>query len=135
MKLINETLKRIPGQGYIEGQHFMTLETLVTGMSDPDWLVNAASRVANGCEVLDVLFPEQLQSEEDEQVEQEAEQTEAVVATPAPVSTLPALPGFFPSAPAQAPVQPVPAVVATALPQAPAGVPLKRHVGQNRLVF
>lgn len=57
VQLVNDTLSAIPSQGYIEGQDFITLERLVSVMSDPDSLVNAASKVAKGMKSCDVLFP------------------------------------------------------------------------------
>lgn len=57
ISLVDDTLKQLPQNGYIEGQHFVTLEKLVEAMSDTDTLINAASRVKNGLAVADVLFP------------------------------------------------------------------------------
>lgn len=55
--LVNDTLKALPKEGYIEGQHFVALERLVEMMSDTDALLNAASKVRNGIAACDVLFP------------------------------------------------------------------------------
>ena len=55
--LVNETLKALPQEGYIEGQHYVALERLVETLSDTDALLNAASKVRNGIAPCDVLFP------------------------------------------------------------------------------
>lgn len=57
IQLVQETLKVLPQQGYIEGQAFLTLERLVETMSDADTLLNAAAKVKNGLAACDVLFP------------------------------------------------------------------------------
>ena len=57
IQLVQETLKVLPQQGYIEGQAFLTLERLVEAMSDADTLLNAAAKVKNGLAACDVLFP------------------------------------------------------------------------------
>lgn len=55
--LINETLSTLPKQGYILGEGYAKLIKLVDVLSDADDMVNAASKVANGMSVGDVLFP------------------------------------------------------------------------------
>ncbi len=55
--LVADTLKVLPQEGYIQGQEFVTLERLVTIMSETDSLLNAASKVKNGIPVCDALFP------------------------------------------------------------------------------
>lgn len=57
IKLVSETLKALPQEGYIEGQQFVALERLVEMLSDTDTLLNAASKVKNGIAPCDVLFP------------------------------------------------------------------------------
>jgi hypothetical protein len=57
IQLVTETLEQLPAEGYIEGQAFQMLEKLVEVMSDPDTLLNAASKVKNGIPPCDVLFP------------------------------------------------------------------------------
>lgn len=57
ISLVNETLKALPQEGYIEGQHFVALERLVEILSETDSLLNAASKVKNGIAPCDVLFP------------------------------------------------------------------------------
>jgi hypothetical protein len=57
IQLMNETLGQLPLEGYVEDQQFLMLEKLIEVMSDPDTLLNAASRVKNGIATCDVLFP------------------------------------------------------------------------------
>ena len=57
ISLINDTLKALPQEGYIDGQHYVALERLVDLLSDTDTLLNAASKVKNGVAPCDVLFP------------------------------------------------------------------------------
>ncbi len=86
--LVTDILKALPQEGYIEGQSFVSLEKLVEVMSDPDALLNAASKVKNGVPACDVLFPpEPVQAAEVEVVEvaQASESTNAVPVVPAAV--------------------------------------------------
>lgn len=55
--MVEDTLKSLPSEGYIQGQPFMTLLRLVDIMSDTDELLNAASKCKNGVAACDVLYP------------------------------------------------------------------------------
>lgn len=55
--LVQDTLKSLPPEGYIQGDPYLTLVRLVDIMSDTDELLNAASKVRNGVAACDVLYP------------------------------------------------------------------------------
>lgn len=55
VKLVSEVLSVLPKDGYIEGDAFALLSTLVETLADADAALTAASRVKNGMDVFVVL--------------------------------------------------------------------------------
>jgi len=107
--LVANTLAMLPREGYIEGAEFKTLQRLVQVMSDTDDLVNAASKVKNGIQVIDVLFPQLAASQQQPLPEQTVEE-----AQPAPVAAAPqlvAVPALPPVSSAVTPAAPAPGSV------------------------
>lgn len=110
--LMANTLAMLPREGYIEGAEFKTLQRLVQVMSDTDELVNAASKVKNGIQVIDVLFPQLIAPQPVQTVEEAL--PAPIAATPEPVAA-PALP---PAPPAVPPAAPAPGPVLRKVPGA-----------------
>lgn len=105
--LAANTLAMLPREGYIEGAEFKTLQRLVQVMSDTDELVNAASKVKNGIQVIDVLFP-QLTAPQPQPVQKAEEEQPAPVAEAPQLVAVPVLQPVTsvapPAAPASGPV-------------------------------
>ena len=118
VKMFNTVLSGMPVEGYIDGEEFKILRRLVVDItSDPDELVNAASKVANGVEVKEVLFPTPVVPVAAPDVAAHSVETPPVVVASEKIGAVPAdvpsLPSFgtglppLPQMPRAAPVLPV----------------------------
>lgn len=61
VRFIEDVLALLPSEGYIEdnptARPFTTLRRLVETLSEPDGILNAAGKTANGTSAVDILFP------------------------------------------------------------------------------
>ncbi|TRZ99102.1 MAG: DUF3150 domain-containing protein [Rhodocyclaceae bacterium] len=121
VKLFKAVLADMPVEGYIEGEAYQALYRLVVTIgADTDELVNAASKVANGIEVKEVLFPTPpaaIVTEPEVVIQSATEAPVAVAPAVAPPGVMPSLPNFGTGLP------PLPSMQNIA-PRIPAGMQL-----------